>query len=108
MFAVSYIFIFIAALCNAFMDIVENENFEKSRLSKLNQKFWYKRESWKYAKKIFGWKFDSWHIAKSLMIFCFAFSMVFYKPFIPFLDFSVWGIIYIFTFNLFYNRIFKK
>lgn len=62
------IYIAIAAILNAFMDIMENENFSSSRLAKLNQKFWYKRESWKHARKIFGWKFDSWHVAKSLMI----------------------------------------
>ena len=60
--------IILAAILNAFMDIMENENFFSSRLSKLSQKFWYKRESWKHAKKILGWKFDSWHVAKSLMV----------------------------------------
>jgi hypothetical protein len=63
-----WIYIISAAILNALMDIMENENFFSSRLSKLNQKFWYKRESWKHAKKVFGWKFDSWHVAKSLMV----------------------------------------
>jgi hypothetical protein len=63
-----WIYIISAAILNALMDIMENENFFSSRLSNLNQKFWYKRESWKHAKKVFGWKFDSWHVAKSLMV----------------------------------------
>lgn len=58
----------LAAICNAVMDILENENFHNSRLGKLNEKWWYKRESWKYAKKVFGWKFDGWHVFKSIMI----------------------------------------
>jgi len=64
------ILIITSAFLNAVMDLLENENFSSSKFSKLNPRFWYKRESWKYAKKIFGWKFDGWHIAKSLMIFC--------------------------------------
>ena len=63
------ILITIAAALNAFMDIVENENFYTSRFVNCNPNFWYKRESWKYARKVFGWKFDAWHVAKSLMLF---------------------------------------
>lgn len=64
-----------AAVLNAFMDIVENENFSSSIFRNLNPKFWYKRESWKYAKKVLGTKLDAWHIAKGAMLFCIGFSM---------------------------------
>jgi hypothetical protein len=64
-----FILVIIAAVLNAVMDILENENFHSSRFVKWNEDFWYKRESWKHARKIFGWKFDGWHVAKSLMLF---------------------------------------
>jgi hypothetical protein len=64
------ILIILAAFLNAVMDLLENENFSSSVFKHLNPRWWYKRESWKYAKKILGWKYDGWHVAKSLMIFC--------------------------------------
>jgi hypothetical protein len=102
------IFVFIAAVLNALMDRVENENFSSSVFKNLNQKFWYKRESWKHAKKVFGWKFDAWHVAKSLMIISLAFGIVLYRPILGILDVLIIGAIWIGTFNIFYNRIFKK
>lgn len=104
----SYIFIFLAAICNAFMDIVENENFFESRFKNLNEKFWYKRISWEYAEKLWDFKVDAWHIAKSLMIVFLCAAIVNYQPFIPIVDFIVLGGIWNLTFNLFYNRIFKS
>jgi hypothetical protein len=68
----------IAPILNAMMDLVENENFTKSIFYRPPNEdtgnvrwnnFWYKRESWKSAKKLFGYKFDAWHITKSTMIY---------------------------------------
>ena len=73
----SFILIALAAVFNAVMDALENENFSRSVFKLLNPKFWYKRESWKYAKKIFGYKVDAWHLAKSSMIICVAFAVCF-------------------------------
>ena len=64
------ILIALAAFFNAVMDILENENFSSSVFKHLNPQWWYKRESWKYAKKFLGWKYDGWHVAKSIMVFC--------------------------------------
>src|ERR1044072_4898033 len=64
---VSLIFFFLAGVFNAFMDSIEEGHFQNSIFSKLDPKFWYKWESWKWAKTIFGYRFDAWHIAKSLM-----------------------------------------
>ena len=99
---------FIAAVLNALMDRVENENFSSSVFRGLNPKWWYKRESWKYAKRVFGWKFDAWHVAKSLMIISLAFGIVLYRPILGILDVLIIGAIWIGTFNIFYKRIFKK
>lgn len=106
---IAYLFVALAAILNAFMDKVENEHFHSSIFKKWNQKFWYKRESWKYAKMIGGYRLDAWHLAKSLMIICFAFA-------IGFMDMTHWwavkfvtvGGIWIVVFNLFYNKLFKS
>lgn len=108
MIFLTYILIALSAVCNAFMDIVENENFHISVFKNLNQNFWYKRESWKHAKQVFKYKLDAWHLAKSSMIICWVLAIILYKAFIPVIDFIVMGIIYNLVFNLFYNRILKQ
>jgi len=100
---ISSICIILAAICNAVMDRVENENFFVSIFKKLNQKFWYKRESWKYAKKIFGWKFDSWHVSKSLMI-CILLIPISNNI----IEYIIYGILWNIIFLLFYKKIFKN
>ena len=90
------------------MDRVENENFYTSVFKNLNEKFWYKRESWKHAKKIFGWKLDAWHIAKSLMIISLCLAVVFYVPVLGTFDIMLFGIVWNGTFNLFYNKIYAN
>lgn len=67
-----YILIAAMAFLSACMDAWENENYFESVFREWNQRFWYKRESWRWAKRLVGYKFDSWHIAKSLMVICIA------------------------------------
>lgn len=67
---ITLLLISIAAFMNAVMDRVENENFYGSIFRNKDEKFWYKKASWKYAKKICGYKIDAWHLAKSAMIVC--------------------------------------
>lgn len=64
----SLLLVIIGAFLNAVMDLLENENFNSSIFRRWNPAFWYKRESWKYARKIYGYKIDGWHISKSGMI----------------------------------------
>jgi hypothetical protein len=104
---ISLIFVFMAAVLNALMDRVENENFSSSVFKNMNPKFWYKRESWKTANKIFGWKFDAWHVAKSLMIISLAFAIVLYRPILGLVDVLIIGLVWNGTFNIFYKRVFK-
>lgn len=113
------VFIFLAAFFNACMDAFENENFFESIFKNLNRKFWYKRESWKYAKKVFGYRFDSWHIAKTCMVLCLAGAIVaaifvglcgviaFVNLFGILQIFAILGVIWNGTFILFYHVIFK-
>jgi hypothetical protein len=60
--------IVLGAFFNSVMDALENENYFESIFKAWDQKFWYKRESWKHTKKILGYRFDGWHLSKTLMI----------------------------------------
>ena len=75
-----YLFIFFATFFSAVCDAVENENIGESIFRKLPKQFWYKRESWKYVKRIFGYHLDAWHISKSCMIICWVLAVIFYQP----------------------------
>jgi len=106
---VSCLFIFFAAIFNAIMDSVENERIVKTVFHSLNAKFWYKRLSWNYVPKTFGYKWDAWHMAKSLMIISLCLAVVTYHSiFNLWADFAIFGLIWNGTFNLFYNHIFKR
>lgn len=104
---ITYLLIFLAAFFNAVMDACENENFEESILKKWDRRFWYKRDSWKYTKKIIGYRPDAWHLSKSLMIICFVLAVIFYEPkhewWVVFIS---CGIIWNVAFWLFYNKLF--
>jgi hypothetical protein len=108
---ISLILIFLAAFFNAVMDAVENENISESIFKNLPRQFWYKRDSWKYVKKIFGYRPDAWHLSKSAMIICFVLAIVFFDiPIKKWQDVAVCiiagGFTWNFTFWLFYNKIF--
>lgn len=103
------LFISIAAILNAFMDVLENETFSSSIFKHWNQKFWYKRESWKYAKKIFNYKIDGWHLAKSSMIICIIGAIVNYHVITIWqVDFLLFGLLWNILFEFFYSHVFKN
>lgn len=102
------LFVILAAILNSIMDSIENEHIINTRFYNLNPDFWSKRESWDKAYKIFGYKFDAWHLSKSAMIICIAFAIIFYAPINGFWwDFLLIGIVWNHTFNAFYNLVFK-
>lgn len=103
-----YIFWVLAAFFNAVMDSLENApNYNESIFRSLPKQFWLKEESWKYAKKILGYRCDAWHFAKSLMIICLAATVIFYNPILrPWLNFVAFGLIWNISFTLFYHEIF--
>jgi hypothetical protein len=118
---ISYALIVLAAFFNACMDCFENSpNFNESIFSHLNKKFWCKDISWEYAKKIGKYKLDSWHISKSLMIFCIVSALWFDRfssslwhantghQLLNFvLDVIGYGGIWVIIFNLTYHKLFK-
>jgi hypothetical protein len=112
-------FVFLAAFFNAVMDATENEpNFNESILRKLNRRFWLKTVSWEYARKLLGYKFDAWHLAKTCMVFSIA-GAVISAIFAGILLTAIPSIVLILagigaigaawnlSFNLFYHIIFK-
>lgn len=87
---ISLIFISLAAICNAIMDVLSN-HFEQSIFSKMNEKWWNPWLSWRNKYKgnspVFGRKkwcgvvipvcfTDAWHLFKQLMIFFLCLSIV--------------------------------
>jgi hypothetical protein len=114
--------VFLMAFFNAVMDATENDpNFNESIFRKLNRKFWLKTVSWEFAKKIFGYKLDAWHLAKSCMVMCIAGALVlcviigiiigsggkaiYWANYLLF--FGGIGLLWNGTFRLFYHIIFK-
>ena len=105
---ITYILVAIAAIINALMDVLENENFYESTITKnWNPNFWYKRESWKHSTRILGYRVDGWHICKTLWICLLMAAIVLYKPVLPYWDFIVLGIIHNIIFSITYHKIFK-
>lgn len=112
-------FVLLASFFNSVMDATENEpNFNESIFKDLNRKFWLKTVSWAHAKKLWGYKFDAWHISKTCMVFSIVgavISAVFVgvylagKPSFLFIIGSVAaiGATWNGSFNLFYHKIFK-
>lgn len=104
----SLLFFSLIVFFDAVCDALENENFFESIFRNFNQKFWYKRVSWQFAKKIFNYKLDAWHISKSLKVGCIILSMQTYSEIIGFWqDLLIYGTVWIFLFWLFYNKIFR-
>ena len=104
---ISLLFIAIAAACNAVMDRTENAPaFNKSVFNHFDVKFWLKTVSCDYATKIFTWKYDAWHVAKSSMVIFLLMAVGLYSPILGgVFDFLLFGAVWNLTFNLFYNKI---
>ncbi len=108
---IGYLFVFLYGFFDACTDAFENENFFESIFKTWNQKFWYKRESWKYTRKILGYRFDAWHISKSLKVICFAMAVASaviwpYKGDWWVIVLNI-GIVYNLTFVVVYHGLFK-
>lgn len=109
---ISVIFIFLAAVCNSFMDAVDNEvKFNQSIFKKWSKARWCKEYSWQFTRKIFGYHIDPWHLSKSLMIIFFGVAVITshlniknWEWFTIYL--VIYGAIWNLTFKLFYNVIF--
>jgi hypothetical protein len=109
------IFYSLTIFFNACMDAFENENFGESIFKRWSKKFWYKRESWKWARRVFGYKLDGWHICKSLCIIFFVSAALAFRfewdMQVKWQDITwylFWaGAIWVFEFWIFYHKLFK-
>jgi hypothetical protein len=110
---IALLFWFLASFFNAVMDATENApNFNESIFKKLPVQFWLKEQSWKYAPKIFNYRLDCWHIAKSCMVLYFLFSVLLFDlPLVKWQDWALYiivaGILWNGGFWLFYHKIFR-
>lgn len=104
----SYVLIFMAAVFKACADAFENSpNFNESIFKNLDKKFWCKDVSWQYARKLFGYRLDSWHLSISAMIFCIDAAIVIQFSNDRILHFIGIGILWNIIFVCFYHKIFR-
>lgn len=97
----SLILVALAGFFKAVADTLA-DHFDTSIFKKLNPKFWHKATSSEYAKRIFGYKLDGWHLANSLMIFSFVAAAS-----DSLIDFIILGVLFNIVFNLEYNKILR-
>lgn len=105
---ITYILIALASLFNSVMDKTKDTiQYNSSIFRNWNPKFWNDQVSEHIF--ILGTKYkpNAWHISKSCMLTLLFLAIIYYKPFIPILDFSCMGVAWVLPFNLFYNRILK-
>jgi hypothetical protein len=124
---VSLILVILAAIINAAMDTINaryhTSVFYNEKWPKFNQ-FTNPATSWqnkwkngdrKQGEKFFGsstflvWTTDFWHLAKTIMLLCFALAIVCYIPILhPLLDWIIYWIGFGTIFELFWSKIFIK
>lgn len=103
----SLLFFVLAALCNSVMDTLRF-HYESSPFRHRNPKFWNPNVSYKYARKILGWKFDAWHLFKSGMIVFILLAIVSYDVTLAWwFDFIVFGICWNIVFSTSYKWMYR-
>lgn len=103
------LFVALAAVCNAVMDSIESEHVYGTIFKNMRPEFWHKRNSWDKSKVIGKWKFDGWHIFKSMMLVFYFLSIVVYVQIVHWaIDIAIATGVWTLIFNLFYNQILKK
>jgi hypothetical protein len=117
MWAIFLMLIVVAAVLDAGRDTIYS-HFSTSIFRNLNPKFWKALDSWQYARRIFGYPVDAWHLAKSSTLACFFIFVGiaiahFYSITGKFtLDTFIFtwatAFVWVVVFNLFYNVVFRK
>jgi hypothetical protein len=123
---VSLLLVILAAVINAAMDTL-NARYRQSvfftkdfRINRFTDPATSWANKWKngdrkQGEKFFGsstflvWTTDFWHLAKTVMLLCFALAIVCYVPIIhPLLDWIIYWIGFGTIFELFWSKIFIK
>jgi len=107
----SILFVIVASFFNAIMDWVgDSVHFNGSIFKNRNPNFWNKDVSWNHAKKVFGYKFDAWHLSKSMMIVLLVFAIC--THFTPiykwWADIFILGFAWNISFDIFYYLLKSK
>jgi hypothetical protein len=89
------------------------DHFDSSVFKWWDRRFWDKTTASQYAPflKFTTFRMDAWHIANSLMIWCFIACPCFLVPVKWYYKLAVFvlaGIAYVISFNLSYNKILRK
>lgn len=107
----SFVFIFLAAVCNAVMDTLEH-HYSTSIFRSSNENFWNPKVSWNKGVNFFGswggprWMtMDAWHISKTLMLIFFVLAIATYTAAPQFLLLS--PIVWFIGFEMFYSLLLK-
>ena len=102
--------IVLAAFFKAVADTLA-DHFYVSIFRNMDERFWNKAVSWKYAKQIPGTAYpvDAWHLSNSGMIISFAAAIFTPAPFVWHwaIGLTAYGVLFIVVFNLFYNKILR-
>lgn len=98
------------ALCpilKAIADTVDH-HYDTSVFYGKNPKFWDRDVSETEAKRVFGYKFDAWHLSLSAMIVCFILALALREPKLAwYYELVIAGTYWNLMFNLWYNKILR-
>lgn len=121
---ISLILIFVAALCNAIMDVLDFK-FNASIFSLCKNQSWIDpsiswKNKWKNGDYTQGEKFfgsstflvfvtDLWHFSKFMMLLLIMCAIVFYKPIVNvWVDILILYCVFTITFEILYSKVFVK
>lgn len=105
---ISLSLILLAAIFKAIADTTLH-HYDTSVFRKLSFQFWNPNESYKYARKIFKYPIDAWHLANSAMIVCFIVAVICYEQQLKwFWELAIAGISFNVVFGLFYDTLLRR
>ena len=99
------------AICPIMKAIADttDDHYNISIFQWMNKKFWEKDTSSLYAKRLFGYKFDAYHISYSILIVCVCAAISLHQNKLAwYYEFAIAGIYWNLCFNIFYNKILLK
>lgn len=103
------LWLIVAAIFKAVADTLQH-HFSSSVFKSSNPNFWNPNESWKYARRVFSYPVDAWHLSNSFMIVAFILAAISHHQVIMtwWVECLLDGIVFILVFNFFYNRVFRR
>jgi hypothetical protein len=111
---VCVLIVVLSAAANGVADRLENEvAYNSSIFATWNRRFWLKSVSWVYAKKIFTYKIDGWHLVESFQVLLLLIALI--LPWVMPLERKgpIWAVIVLYCtlgvlYNITFNWVYKK